>query len=478
MQIGRNAPCPCRSGLKHKRCCLGRVRELAEDAAQAERVWGEMQSWALARFGNELGAALKELMDDRGVGSSERPAVDEDLSLALCWLLIDRELESGATPAQLFSRLRELSADDRELALRIAASRLGVHRVLDREPGAWIELEDLVGGARVRVASPNVSRAAVRWDVLLCRIMPGGVMPSLWGAAGFYEPAEERELLGELRRIASAHGLGEDRAGLEAALRLGARQLVCFVPPSRRAERALFTLEGDPAVAARASWHLRDPDAAFDALCEIPELAWDGETEDGETEDGEAELFSWLTPRRALVARRPPLPPGAICLESGPVGVGQDGELQLEDATCLGTFELRGDQLEFFGLSETRLEAAADLVARRLGSLAGRPRRRVEAAAGWATPRHTAGGSRDGATDLPDGRLGELLYRRWLDDPQLDLSGLTPRQAASQPEHRATLERLLRSIEHGSARERRDGKPGPEVSWVRSELGLDTPLAA
>lgn len=473
MQIRRNAPCPCGSGLKHKRCCLGRARELAEDAAQAERVWGEMQSWALACFGDELGAALKELMDDRGVGSSERPAVDEDLSLALCWLLIDRELESGAAPAQLFSRLRELSADDRELAQRIAASRLGVHRVLDREPGAWIELEDLVGGARVRVASPNVSRAAVRWDVLLCRIMPGGVMPSLWGAAGFYEPAEEYELLGELRRIASAYGLGEDRAGFEAALRLGARELVCFVPPSRRAERALFTLEGDPAVAATASWHLRDPDAALDALCEIPELIWDGETD-----DGEAELFSWLTPRRALVARRPPLPPGAICLESGPVEVAQDGKLQLEDATCLGTFELRGDQLEFFGLSETRLGAAADLVARRLGSVAGRPRRRVEPLPVEPQPGRIPAGSQEGTADMPDGRLGELLYRRWLDDPQLDLSGLTPRQAASHPEHLATLERLLRSIEHGSARERRDGKPGPEVRWVRSELGLDTPLAA
>lgn len=88
------------------------------------------------------------------------------------------------------------------------------------------------------------------------------------------------------------------------------------------------------------------------------------------------------------------------------------------------------------------------------------------------------GNLQEGTADMPDGRLGELLYRRWLDDPQLELSGLTPRQAASHPEHRATLERLLRSIEHGSARERRDGKPGPEVRWVRSELGLDTPLAA
>jgi len=37
---------------------------------------------------------------------------------------------------------------------------------------------------------------------------------------------------------------------------------------------------------------------------------------------------------------------------------------------------------------------------------------------------------------------------------------------------------MLRSIEDGSARRRRDGKPGPGVSWSRGELDLDTSLAA
>jgi hypothetical protein len=32
---------------------------------------------------------------------------------------------------------------------------------------------------------------------------------------------------------------------------------------------------------------------------------------------------------------------------------------------------------------------------------------------------------------------------------------------------------MLRSFEHHSARERADGLPGPEVTWLRAELGLD-----
>lgn len=482
-ELGRNAPCPCGSGLKYKRCCLRRGGEMAQDAEHAERVWGAMQSWTLKRFGDEIGAALKELMEDRGVGSERRPAGDEDLSLALCWLLIDRELLDGGTPAQLFALLPDLSASDREVASRIAASRLSLHRVLDTEPGAWIELENVISGATVRVSSPNVSRAAVRWDVLLCRVMAGGPMPSLWGAAGFYEPAEEPELLSELRRIGREHGLDDDRASLEAALQVGARSLVCFAPASRRAGVLPFTLEGDPAVAATATWCVRDPRAALGALRGAPELAWDGETE-----DGEGEMFSWLAPRRALIARRPWLPLGAICLESGPVDVDEHGELiELEDVTCLGTFELRGDRLAFFGLSKTRLDAAVDLIERRLGSLARDARRRVEplpSGSGEADspaatrPMHEQSRIGEDAAAIPDPRLGRLLYRRWIDDPHQALAGLSPREAVARQEHRPAVERLLRSLEHGSARERHDGRPGPEVSWVRSELGLDAPLAA
>lgn len=82
------------------------------------------------------------------------------------------------------------------------------------------------------------------------------------------------------------------------------------------------------------------------------------------------------------------------------------------------------------------------------------------------------------AEEIDDSRFLELSYRRWLDDPQHELSGLSPRRAASHPEHRATIERQLRSIEHCSARERPDGEPGPEVSWLRAELALARPLAA
>ncbi|HTZ64673.1 MAG TPA: SEC-C domain-containing protein [Solirubrobacteraceae bacterium] len=485
-EIGRNAPCPCGSGLKYKRCCLRRRGDVALDALEAERVWSRLQSWALERFGDEIGAALKEHMDARGVGGKERPANDEDLSLALCWLLIDRDAAAGDTPARLYSRLPELPAGEREMAERIAASRLGVYRVTDVQAGAWIELESAIDGASARVASPNVSREAALWHVLLCRVMEGGPTPSLWGAAAFYEPAEEVELVAELRRIADAHRLGAGPAGLQGALRVGARELVCFVPPSRRAERVPYTLEGDPAVVAEATWNVRVPGAALIVLRAAPELAFDGPTE-----DGEGVTFDWLTSRRALLARRPPLPVGAICLESGPAALDESGELEPNDLTSLGTFTLREDRLEFFGLSERRLDGAVALIERTLGRLVDPPARNVRtvqeasaahdvARAAQAPPRegrasgsHTSSSGRDDTSSVIDTRLRNLTYRRWIDDPNEKLRGLSPREARARDEHREELERQLRSLEHHSALERRDRAPAPELTWMRAELGLD-----
>src|SRR6516165_770604 len=214
--IGRNAPCPCGSGLKYKRCCLRHASDLVLDAAGAEQVWSRMQSWALARWDDELGSAPTEHMDARGIGSKERPAQDDDLSLALCWLLIDRKLDgAGGTPAQLYTNLPGLSPSERAMGARITASSLGLHRVTGVAPGAWIELENVLTGTMTRVTSPTVSRQAVRWHVLLCRVMNGGPMRSLWGAAAFFEPVEEEELIAELRRIANDHSLGTGTAALE-----------------------------------------------------------------------------------------------------------------------------------------------------------------------------------------------------------------------------------------------------------------------
>ena len=336
-----------------------------------------MQHWAFDRYDEELTPALVEHLRGRGVGSAAHPANDDDMALALGWLLIDRRLACGDTPARRYAGLSELPARERWLAGRIAASRLGVHRVIDAEPGAWMELEDVLSGTRARVDSPNVSEVAVRWHVLICRVERGGPVPVLWGGAAFYEPNEDAEILAELQQIAKAHGLSTDAAGLAAALTAGAREMACFVAPSRPAKRTLHTLEGDPVALGEATWRLRDRAAALRALCGTSELTLRRADDDTlrradddmlrrADDDSSGSAFDWLARRRDLVARRPLLPPGALVIEGGPLTLDERGELEDSDATSLGTFTVRAEVLEFSCLSAQRLDGAVALVERSL----------------------------------------------------------------------------------------------------------------
>ena len=72
----------------------------------------------------------------------------------------------------------------------------------------------------------------------------------------------------------------------------------------------------------------------------------------------------------------------------------------------------------------------------------------------------------------------EQYLRRWLDEPNAQLEGATPRAAACTPTLRGEVELLLRSIENRAGHAARPGAAWPEVGWLRGELGLRSQLAA
>lgn len=152
------------------------------------------------------------------------------------------------------------------------------------------------------------------------------------------------------------------------------------------------------------------------------------------------------------------------------------------------TFTLHEDHLEFFGISEARLAGAVALVKRHLGSGAGRPSQRMRSieqavsatrnelgakSASANAHRGRSARGRDEGPAIPDARIRDLTSRRWIDDPDPRLSGMSPRDAATHDGYRDEFERALRSFQHHSARERDDALPGPGVAWLRVELGLD-----
>ena len=456
-KTARNALCPCGSGRKYKQCCLLEEQRLAKQTRDDSLVGRSISDWSVEQFGDELAEAFEEFHPE-----SQRIA-ERDFALLLTWFNSDRELSGGGTPVERFLARPDLEPDEHEVAERIAAARLGLYRVRVVVPGHSLEFENLLTGDLIAVASQTVSCEVVCWDVVLCRVMQRDTVATLWGPVLVYTPDEEAELLAELERLAAAYGLSRDPAGLSEVFRLASRELLRFVPPSRSVEPSLFTAEGNPLVAARATWSLVDPDDAFIVLDSPPELLWVGESE-----DGTGECFQLTGDRAELLARRPPLPPNALFFESSYVG--------FPDRLGIGTFVLAGGELRFDAISEARLEHAIDLVSRRLAGNAELLEREIAPIDLDRTERQQALGPAEEDMHAA-GYLDEYL-RRWLDEPLERLDGATPRAAASIPKYRSDLEFLLRAIENRAEHARRAGGAWPDVAWLRDELDLSSQLAA
>ncbi len=457
-KTARNAPCPCGSGRKYKHCCHLEVGKLANQARDEDQVGRSISDWSVEQFGDELAQAFEEFHpESRRIG-------ERDFALLLTWFISDRELSAGCgTPIERYLARADLDPSERAAAARIAAAHLGLHRVRAVEPGRSLKLESVLTGVVISVASQTVSREVARWDVVLCRVMPGEPAATLWGPVLVYAPDEEPELYAELERLADAHGLPRHQARLSEVFRLASRELLRFVPPSRLAEPSYFTAEGDPLVAAGARWSLVDPDDAFRVLDTPPELLWVGESE-----DGTGECFQLTGDRAGLLARRPALPPNALFLESAYEG--------FPDRIGIGTFVLNGCELRFDAISEPRLEHAIKLVSDRLAGNAQLLEREVAPLDLDRTERAEALAPAE--ADVLASDYLEQYLRRWLDEPLARLAGLTPRAATTVPQLHGELELLVRAIENRAAHARRAGAAWPDVGWLWDELGLTSPLAA
>lgn len=250
MSSGRNSPCPCGSGRKHKRCCGGRERDQRSRASREQRVGRDAEKWAFEHFGEEMVTAGGELMRRLGSARDASWIVEH-------WVMLDYELREGGTAAARYAERQDLSAADRECAARIATSRIGVFRVRACRPGERIDLEGVGSGEQVTVASTSVSRQAQQGDVLLARVLDGAPR-SLWGPARAFAPRDAAVLLDHL---------------------VAADDLLHAWP-------ALMALETprEASAIASAEWDIDDAEAVFEALPDVFE--YDGE------EDG-ADVFAW-----------------------------------------------------------------------------------------------------------------------------------------------------------------------------------------
>lgn len=221
MASDRNAPCPCGSGRKFKKCHGAALppeaaalpapeRERLQRAVQLlerdRRVHTELNDWCDRKLGPDwANAALDEFAGAPDVDLSEF-----DESFYGHWLLHHRPAASGqATPAKQWleaQRARHghrMDGDIDALITALGESRVGFWRIQDVEPGVGYTLHDLLSNSAAFVHDDTGALGDIVDDVCLAYVTTLDDLQIVTGAYLDLLPREEAEQVVEALREAA-----------------------------------------------------------------------------------------------------------------------------------------------------------------------------------------------------------------------------------------------------------------------------------
>jgi len=463
---GRNDPCWCGSGKKYKKCHLVSDEEEERSAARTEP--GQRRDARDAEPEPPPGDPLYKKVFDDVIGASQdwigrkdflratrlyfdqHPGDLDSESMGAAgffeWYVYDfRPASTGRTVVEEYLKRRgpRLPARERAMLESWRAARYGLFEVQRVEEGSGVELEDLLAGDRFFVNDVSASRELVRWDCVMNRVEQ---FEGRWlfGGNGILVP---RPLLPELRRFIEEEGRKDKQAPADF-VRVNSHawhRLIREMHEDRVGGIQMVNAEGDSIEFCVATYRVRDEDSTAAAIAAI-----NGLEETTSSDDAEGlRHFGWLEtgkegPRRAY---------GHIEMSNG--------RLRLE-CNSRGRME-RGRRL---------LEAGAGAFLEHLGDS-------IETAQAAMRRVKREGPPEEKPAAIPPEVVREAVlkhktehYATWADTPLPALKGKTPREALATKSGRRDVENLIRTMENGEERERKQGEAAFDFSAIREELGL------
>lgn len=427
---GRNDPCPCGSGKKHKVCCLAEQRRppfTERDRAGAlHRMFSRLdEDW------EDAFERAREAWFGPYLGRPMQDHAEENVAFALdFWFCFDREEPTeGRRPVDAMLRYRGLTPGERAYLTAVAKSRMSLYEVVDVRPGASITLRDLLTEREVQVRERSASRSVRRWDVVGARVFVGASgQPEIDGGLFPYNPAHREQLLLAARDAFAEHG---PRAK-EHLPPLFAQQWMAEALDVPRVQ-----MGGHEVKFTTLSWEVVDRGAVLRALAGIQRIVpREGEADRWTFRDGDGGPESSWRGDVDLEADR------LVC-QTPTVEDGVQLKALIEDAS---EGALREAQVTTQSLTEAMAQHGAALDA---------PEEPVP-------------------EELNDAALDFYArhYRDWLDEPVPALGGRTPRQAARIEAEHEGLTGLLKGLETMYTSALSQGLPAYDPTWMWEELGL------
>lgn len=442
--VGRNAPCPCGSGLKYKKCHLPK-----DDAARAEVrrpdryheldgvLAQTLSRFALERFGDAWWR-FQEDFDD----------IEAAMQLAVPWSVYGFAVDGRTVvDTYLTERGARCTAAERAWLDAQQAAWLSVWEVTAVEPGVSLTLRDLLTDETRHVREASGSATLVARDAVLGRIVDLDGVSLLCGVHHRPLPPLEaaevvRRARGRLRRrrAVPAERLRDPEFGRylirrweEAVDGLDARSAV---PPELR------NTDGGPLILTTDHYRL-----AADSRSDVERLLASLEGVQPPEPDDDPAVFVFLQL--------------------------DDGEPASEQQTVVGHARLSDSALRIETNSLNRADTLRARIERACGNrIRHRAREHADPLSNKApAPAEQADEPTDPALDEALLEFKRRHYADWPDQPLPALGGSTPRESARTKQGRADLDVLLKQMENDERRSA--GRAAFDFSGIRRTLGLE-----
>jgi hypothetical protein len=486
LKVGRNQPCPCGSGKKYKKCCLGKEKVssdlLYRHLGEAhDRLAHRLMRHGLKVFGeNAIGVALDEFMawPDEGIS-------DEDLAdhqpLFYPWLIFNWEYEADPddplldgpedkTIAELYAidkadRLNHLEA---QIIKATARQLFSFYEIQETQPGRGYRLKDILRGTVSDVIEKKGSETARQGDILFARVAQMDSIAMLIGCGTVLIPPKMKPELIRFRQwLLESDDPITSRTLYEYDLEI--RELYFNIFYSLMRPPELQNTDGDPLNFHTIYYEIDSPDLVFGRLKVLAEIS--SETELRETADQDES--------------------GRLIRAEIPWSRKGQNKTAAIDNTLLGQLVIDEHRLKVEVNSAQRAEIIRAEIETRLGkhvryvtTKIQSPESMLETARERGDDMTTPDPDQEKLMQMPEVReqMDKMLsahWKNWIDEKVPALGHMTPRQAVRDPDGRESVEALrvdaARSMEKNEHM-RDAGKT--VIAEARRRLGLVKPASA
>ena len=473
-KIGRNAPCPCGSGKKYKKCCLnkdeaGRSQKTSVTPQELE-LRDQLLSFAVKeRYQEDYQKAyalfwrkpLREplALDQKG---------EETFALFMDWFLHDFRLANGATLIEEFRRERkgQLPPEKNTFLQAEAESYFSLYEVLTVTPEVGLRVKDLLTEEEIDTLEVRGSRAVVKWDVIFARVIRSDSVDKFSGVISVVPRREKEEILSSVRKAWEKFKEETGKAEWSDFAKANGHVIHHLMEDQPRIEPVFLTEEHHRIVSAKAVFEVKNFDSVYRRLNKEFDFTIDQEEE-------KKVQWVWLKRGESKDWDSAELPgQHSVVLKSEMVR--EKGELKW---ASLGNVTLTPQRLELWCVSKERLDRGKKRLQEILEDYIRHQRDSYEDLAKKAMEKTGRTSSREDRRipqkvwpELP--RMTEDFVTQWMDEKIPALEGKTPREAVRTPEGRERVLELLKDWENVEERKRKDGEHYIDIDVLRRKLNL------